>query len=161
MGFRFRLGFLTFGRSGTRLSFGGGGIGISIPITGKGRSFGRIGIGPFTWYGQSHEDVPLRPSQEGSASRLALRSEEALAIEAFREDQLFLQRLSKAGMPWRGVQERLKKELSSDLRAADRIAFNLVPEAMREAFGEQGIGWDTQKRPSKDGSGVTTWIVVK
>jgi hypothetical protein len=64
-------------------------------------------------------------------------------------------------MPWRGVQERLKKELSSDLRAADRIAFNLVPEAMRAAFGEQGIGWDTQKRPSKDGSGVTTWIVVK
>lgn len=50
MGFRFRLGPFTFGRSGTRLSLGGGGAGVSVPLSGKGRSFGKIGLGPFSWY---------------------------------------------------------------------------------------------------------------
>lgn len=46
MGFRFRLGPFTFGRTGTRLSLWSGGVGFSTPLSGKGRTFGTVGIGP-------------------------------------------------------------------------------------------------------------------
>jgi len=50
MSFRFRLGPFTFGRPGTRLSLWRHGSGFSVPLSGKSRSFGRIGFGPFSWY---------------------------------------------------------------------------------------------------------------
>jgi hypothetical protein len=102
------------------------------------------------------------PAEEGSAANPhAFTFEEVAAIEAFRADQRFRQRLQQNGMAWRGVQERLKEELPRHLGAPDRIAYGLVPEAMSAVFGQQGAAWGTEKRPSKDGSGLTTWIVVK
>ena len=154
MGFRFRLGPFTFGRTGTRLSFWGGGIGFSTPLFGKGLSFGKVAIGPLSWYGQS---MPA----EKAANPHAFTSDEVAAIEAFLADQRFLERLQKNGMTWRGVQERLKEELPRNLGALDRIAYGLVPKAMNAVFGQQGAAWGTEKRPSKGGSGLTTWIVVK
>jgi hypothetical protein len=50
MGFRFRLGPFTFGRTGTRLNLWRRGTGVSIPLSGKGRSFGKISAGPIVWY---------------------------------------------------------------------------------------------------------------
>jgi uncharacterized protein len=64
-------------------------------------------------------------------------------------------------MPWRGVQERLKEELPHHLGSVDSIAYGLVPKAMSAVFGPQGAAWITEKRPSKSGSGLTTWVVVK
>jgi hypothetical protein len=102
------------------------------------------------------------PAEEGAAvNPHAFTSEEVAVIEAFRADQRFLERLQKNGMPWRGVQERLKEELPRRLGALDRIAYGLVPKAMSAVFGQQGAAWGTEKRPSKSGSGLTTWIVVK
>jgi hypothetical protein len=102
------------------------------------------------------------PTEEGSVAKPhAFTSEEVAAIEAFRADQHFLERLQKSGMPWRGVQERLKEELPRHVGEPDRIAYGLVPKAMNAVFGQQGGAWGTEKRPSKGGSGLTTWIVVK
>ncbi len=78
MGFRFRLGPFTFGRTGTRLSLWGGGTGLSIPLSGKGRSFGKISIAP-------------------AADPATWTAEEVAAIEAFRSDQPFLERLQQNG----------------------------------------------------------------
>jgi len=50
MSFRFRLGPFTFGRTGARLSPWRRQTGVSIPLSGKGRSFGKIRFGPFSWY---------------------------------------------------------------------------------------------------------------
>jgi hypothetical protein len=50
MSFRFRLGPFTFGRTGTRLSLWRRRGGVSIPLSGEGRSFGKLGFGPFSWY---------------------------------------------------------------------------------------------------------------
>lgn len=155
MAFRFRLGPFTFGRTGARLSLWAGGVGFSTPLSGKGRSFGKVSIGPLSWYGQSS-----MPAEEGSAAH-AFTSEEVAAIEALRADQHFLERLQRNGMPWRGVQERLKEELPLHLGDVDRTAYGLVPKAMSVMFGQQGAAWGTEKRPSKSGSGLTTWIVVK
>lgn len=130
MGFRLRAGPFTFGRGGSRLSLWLGGIGFSTPLSGKGRTFGKVGIGPLSWYGQSGESR--------SSSPPALISEELAAIEAFRADERFLERLQQNGMTWRGVQERLKEELPRHLAALDHIAYGLVPKAMNAVFGQQG-----------------------
>jgi hypothetical protein len=79
---------------------------------------------------------------------------------AFRSDQQFLERLRQNGLPWRGVQERLKEELPESLSNRDNIAYGLVPKAMNETFGEQGIAWKTIKQPARSGDGYTTWIVI-
>jgi hypothetical protein len=82
------------------------------------------------------------------------------AIEGFRCDLKFLDRLRRYGAPWRGVQERLKEEVPDNLSDRDDVAYSLVPKAMDAAFGPQEIGWTTEKRPSKSGNGHTTWIVT-
>lgn len=157
MGFRFRLGPLTFGRSGVRLSLWRGGIGFSTPLSKKGRTFGKVGLGPVRWYGQSRIGRPPSPIEETPV----VTSEEGAAIEAFRADQRFLERLRDNGQPWRGVQERLKEELPPHLVGREDVAYGLVPKAMSAVFGRQGFAWSTEKRPAKSGSGETTWVVVK
>lgn len=159
MGFRFRLGPFTFGRSGTRLSLWRGGMGVSTPLSGKGRTVGKVSIGPLSWYGQSGAAMPAE--ELSAVNPCAFTPEEVAAIEALRADHHFLDRLQQNGMPWRGVQERLKEELPGHLRTLDSIAYALVPKAVSAVFGQQGSGWITEKRPSKSGSGSTTWIVVK
>ena len=159
MGFRIRLGPFTFGPGGARLSFWRGGIGFSIPLSGKGRAFGKVGIGPLSWYSPSRKAKRPLPAEASSGAELdALAVGEMLALSAFRADQRFLERLQKQGMPWRGVQERLKEELPRELVELDDIAYRLVPKAMNAVFGRHG--WRTEKRPSKSGTGSTTWIVV-
>lgn len=160
MGFRFRLGPFTFGRTGARLSLWAGGAGFSTPLSGKGRTFGKIGFGPISWFGQSGEsNSPTEDKLAKDPHDLLL--EEAVAINAFRADHIFLKRLQQNGMPWRRVQERLKEELPIQLGARDRAAYALVPKALSAVFGPQGTGWSTEKRLSKDGSRLTTWIVVQ
>lgn len=104
------------------------------------------------------------PSQEEQAEpdeeQDALRSYEDAAIKAFKADAQLLDRLRKLGVPWRGVQERLKEALPDVLSDRDSIAYGLVPKAMTAVFGEQNTAWNTEKRPSKSGSGFTTWIAI-
>ncbi|MBN1857803.1 DUF87 domain-containing protein [Candidatus Bipolaricaulota bacterium] len=90
----------------------------------------------------------------------ALGTYEEAAIESFKSDEDFLSKLRTNGMPWRGVQERLKEVLPDVLSDRHQIAYGLVPKAMVAVFGEQHSGWKTEKRPAKSGSGFTTWIVV-
>lgn len=160
MGFRFRIDPFTFGRTGTRLSLWLGGIGISTPLSGKGRTFGKVSVGPVSWYGQSGKNMPALPSEEAVDPK-PLSAHEGAAIDAFRADLRFLERLRQKGMPWRGVQERLKEELPNFLPDLDNVAYGLVPKAMNITFGQQEVAWGTEKRPSKSGTGLTTWIVVK
>ncbi len=85
---------------------------------------------------------------------------EILAIEKFKTDKVFLQRLQNFGVPWRGVQENLKESLPESLSGRDKVAYKLVARAMTEVFGKQGVGWETEKRASKSGDSQTTWIVI-
>ena len=59
MGVRFRLGPLTFGRTGTRLSLWRRGTRVSIPLSGKGRSFGKISAGPIAWYSSALRTIAV------------------------------------------------------------------------------------------------------
>jgi hypothetical protein len=98
---------------------------------------------------------------EPDAEQDALGSYQEAAIESFRSDQGLLDRLRRSGMPWRGVQERLKEALPDVLSDRDQIAYGLVPKAMNAVFGSQGTTWKTEKRDSRSRPGSpTTWIVV-
>lgn len=89
-----------------------------------------------------------------------LGSCEGAAIKAFQSDRKFLNRLRQYGVPWRGVQERLKEDLPEDLFDRDNIAYRLVPKGMDAVFGQQNTAWKTEKRTAKSGNGSTTWIVI-
>ncbi len=164
MRFRFRIGPFTFGRGGTRLSLWSRGTGFSIPLSGKkGRSFGKVGFGPFSWFfgGSPTTSTATGGTQaEVEKKQHGLDSYEGAAIKSFRSDRLFLEKLRQYGVPWRGVQERLKEELPEHLIDRNNIAYGLVPKAMDAVFGQQNAAWKTEKRQSKSGSGFTTWIVI-
>ena len=154
MSFRFRLGPLTFGRTGVRLSLWGRRGGVSIPLSGEGRSFGQIGFGPLWWFFSGSAR-----GREAREKQPAL-SYETRVIESFQSDRDFVEKLLRFGMPWRGVQEKLKEKLPSFLSDQDGIAYGLVPKTLDTVFGAQGTAWKTEKRPSKSGNGHTTWIVI-
>jgi DNA helicase HerA-like ATPase len=96
---------------------------------------------------------------EGDIDVLEIHS--ARAIEAFRNDHQTLERIRNNGLPWKGVQEALKRHLPDILDDRDQFAYNLVIRAMDEVFGKQGAKWDTEKREKKSGPGFTTWVVLK
>lgn len=166
MRFRFRLGPFTFGRGGTRLSLWRNGSGVSIPLSGKGRSFGKIGIGPFSWFFGGPANTKQLPTLSNDAylreTSSIPYSFEAAAIRALHADTQFRSKLQEYGVPWRGVQERLKQELpAAHFEDRDKVAYRLVSEAMDAIYGQQGVAWKTVKRPSKGGNGYTTWILAQ
>ena len=164
MRLRFRLGPFTFGKSGTRLSLWKGGTGISIPLSKKkGRTFGKVGVGPISAYfgGSSSKPTEKQDSQvKVDNTPQSIGSEEVAAIEEFGSDQQLLYKLQNYGVPWRGVQERLKEAFPENIEDRNNIAYKLVPKAMDTIFGKQNTVWKTEKRPSKSGKGDTTWIVI-
>ena len=101
-----------------------------------------------------HEEQDVDEEQD------TLATYEDASIETFKNDREFLDKLKQYGVPWKGVQEQLKGSLPDVLSDRDNIAYRLVPKAMTAVFGEQEIGWKTEKRPSKSRSGFTTWILV-
>ncbi|HEY8510076.1 MAG TPA: hypothetical protein VIL32_17085, partial [Steroidobacteraceae bacterium] len=114
--------------------------------------------------GEAASPVSSTPPEDGEGEveeeADVLGSYEEAAINALRSDTQFLDKLRQNGMPWRGVLERLKQELPDILSDRDKIAYGLVARAMNTVIGPQNTAWRTDKRPSKTGSGYTTWIVV-
>jgi hypothetical protein len=159
MSFRFRLGPITFGSTGIRLSLWRRRLGLSIPLFGKGHTFGKLGFGPFIWFFRGLSAGHWRETNEKKGQPL-LGPYEKAAINGFRSDRQFLEKLRRYDLPWRGVQERLKKELPDLLSNRDNIAHNLVSKAMDTVFGPQEKSWKTERRPSKSRVGYTTWIVI-
>jgi hypothetical protein len=123
----------------------------------KSRSFGKVKAGPLSWFfsgsQQYNDKQELNTEHSGEPYELD-------AIKAFSSDQQLLGKLQHHGVPWRGIQERLKEALPYDLPDLDSVAYKLVPKALNTILGPQGTAWKTQKKPSKSGNGSTTWIVL-
>lgn len=157
MSFRLRLGPFTFGRSGTRVSIWNRGSGISIPLSNKKGTFGKVKIGPISGhFGSPSSKKSTKQKQQDRK----LKSYENVAIEAFNSDIQLISRLKKYGVPWRAVQESLRGALPNHLTDRNNVAYRLVPNAMDIVFGKQNTAWKTEKRQSKSGTGQTTWIVI-
>ena len=66
---RFRIGPFTFGSSGIRFSPWRRGSGVSVPILGaKGNSFGKIKLGPFSFYFGGKKRAKKQIEQRSSPS---------------------------------------------------------------------------------------------
>ena len=83
------------------------------------------------------------------------------AINSLRNNVLLIEGIQQNGKPWYGIQIELMNALPDVIDEEERrqIAYNIVPRAMNEIFGDER--WDTEKRPKKSGSGTTSWIVLK
>ena len=163
---RLRIGPFTFGKSGTRLSLWGRNGGISIPLSKKSKStFGRVSFGPFSWFfGNNKSTKKKSRSYETNTKNEQLANDknysEAEAIKSFSSDSKFLNIIRDKGIPWRGIQERLKEEIPESIFNRNEISYRLVPKALNSVFGKQDYAWKTEKRPSKSGDGYTTWIII-
>ena len=167
MGFRFRIGPFTFGRTGARLSLWNRGTGISVPLTGDKKStFGKVKVGPLSYHFNEKKGKKKKNTAETGFSPKRdntqnLNPHEEKAIEIIAGDKIFINKLISQGFPWRGIQERIKEELPTDLAERDKVAYNLVPKSMEIIFGKQNHKWSAEKRASKSGTGFTTWVVIK
>jgi hypothetical protein len=83
------------------------------------------------------------------------------AITRVAGDTAFIGAIRANGIPWKGIVDALEKALPNVLEDRNKIAYDLVPQFLKETFGEEGVEWDTEKRPRKTGSGTTTWVVLK
>jgi hypothetical protein len=81
------------------------------------------------------------------------------AIATVAQDKVTLDRISGNGLPWRGIIEALERALPDLLDGRKDIAHNLVRPFMDSVFGPDK--WETERRPSKSSSGMTTWVVLK
>jgi len=100
-----------------------------------------------------------KPLEEPSMDFLAAYS--SSAILSFKNDVQFVSDIRTKGKPWYGVKLHLKNDLPDIIPEGerDKIAFDLVPKALNEAFGEDG--WKTEKRPKVSGTGMTVWVIVQ
>jgi hypothetical protein len=106
------------------------------------------------------EDKPVEPevvAAEAPEDVLSTYSEAAIAKVA--QDNALLERIRSNGIPWMGVLDPLEQALPDVLDDRNKIAYELVPEFMDKVFGRGK--WQTERRPSKSGSGTTAWIVLK
>lgn len=97
---------------------------------------------------------------EEDEKRDALDTYKSAALEKFKSDKKFHDRLQTHGVPWRGVIEKLRSFLPDILDDTNKIAHNLVAEAMNTTFGKQGAGWKTERRDAKNGPRQITWVIV-
>jgi hypothetical protein len=118
-------------------------------------------------YAAVGEGNPAAVAAEASAAEKpdepvdVLEEYAAIALNGFRNNKPTLDRIRRTGLPWRGVQQSLFEALPDVLDTQERnnLAYRLVPRAMNEIFGKDK--WETERRPSKSGSGTTTWIILK
>ena len=78
-----------------------------------------------------------------------------------RNNVLLIEGIQQNGKPWYGIQIEVMNALPDVIDEEERrqIAYNIVPQAMNEIFGDGN--WDTEKRPKKSGAGTTSWIIIK
>lgn len=83
------------------------------------------------------------------------------AIETFKNDTTTIERIKQNGWPWMGILKVLENGLPDviDQQERNKFAYRIVPRALNEVFGEGN--WDTERRPKRDGSGMTPWVILK
>ena len=94
------------------------------------------------------------PGQEVEAGSVdVLRSIEARAIREFSESE-WKERVQTDGAAWGGLKAFFLEVLPDDLDDRDNMAYQLVPKALNQIFGQQNTGWHTFKNSSTG----TNWV---
>lgn len=84
------------------------------------------------------------------------------AIASLRTDEEFQRWRERGAIPWRGVQEALKRGVPENtVPDLERWAYELVPDALEELFGPREKAWTTERRAKKDDPARTVlWVVI-
>jgi hypothetical protein len=102
---------------------------------------------------------------EGAKDRLDLDElYRRAAIEHLERDEELQGRLEHREIPWRGMQEALKRGVPEDNSIPDleQWAYELVPVVLEQLYGPQDTGWHTERRTKRDDPTRTTlWIVIR
>jgi hypothetical protein len=106
-----------------------------------------------------HEPLPVAGDVHSDEAPDAFETYVLSAIQKLKVDTSTINKLKTQGMPWKGIQVKLVESLPDVISDRDQFAYSIVSRAMNSIFGEGR--WDTERRPSKSGSGTTSWIVVK
>jgi uncharacterized protein len=86
-----------------------------------------------------------------------MQSYEANVIEVFKANADLISEIREKGAPWVKVQVFLKNALPSTIDDAWQEAYQLLPKAMSEVFGEQDVGWERFRHPNSGKS----WLKVR
>jgi uncharacterized protein len=87
--------------------------------------------------------------EDASPGQDVLRHHERNAIEALSTNDEVRRLLVAGGIRWRRLVEILRDALPSTMRDREKIAYNLVPNALNEMCGLQGEAWVTERRGGK------------
>ncbi len=116
---------------------------------------------------QEVETVTSTESLEGLSGKKIEEPEDvfaiyiASAIDTFKNDTTTIGRIKQNGLPWMGILKVIENALPDviDQQERNKFAYSIVPRALNEVFGEGN--WETERRPKRDGSGMTAWVVIK
>ncbi len=75
-----------------------------------------------------------------------LRESQLSAIRALAENVEFRRDIEGQGIRWRRVVEMLRDGLPATMHDREKLAYNLVSTAISELYGEQNVGWATERR---------------
>ncbi len=110
------------------------------------------------------EAKPGTPGEsEGAEDRLDRGAlYQRAAIEHLESDEEARGWLEQGAIPWRGVQEALKRGVPQDsVPDAEQWAYELVPVALERLYGAQDKAWYTERRPKRDDPARTVlWVVI-
>ena len=101
--------------------------------------------------GVQEGDVPDQEEEVPTVD--VLRLIEARAIKQFSESE-WKGRVQTNGAAWGGLKAFFLDVLPNDLDGRDPIAYQLVPKALNQIFGDQGTGWHTFKNPESGANWV-------
>jgi hypothetical protein len=84
------------------------------------------------------------------------------AIEHLKVDVEFDDWLKRGEIPWRGVQEAIKRGVPADsVPDLERWAYELVPVALGQLCGPRDEAWYTERRAKRDDPARTVlWVVI-
>jgi len=104
------------------------------------------------------EDDHMPPESPGIDVR---ETQVRKAIAALEADTGLVSQMRDQGVPWWEVQRRLANALPKVMPWDERkqLAYSIVPRAVDEVIGPEGIAWHSAKAPRPDGSAITTWIL--
>ncbi|WP_207635382.1 hypothetical protein [Symbiobacterium thermophilum] len=120
---------------------------------------------------RSTYEAVLRPAGEAAAARAhpeeaaaeedvdSLKLPLSRAFEKVRSDKAFMDELRTTGVPWGVIVGKIKEHLPTEWHDLDNRAYQSVKPFLDETFGQGN--WDTEKRPTRDGSRSVTWAFVR
>lgn len=113
-----------------------------------------------TGFGYAFQDNVVAEKEDMDGLDIDSTVASNVVFEKFKAEMLFFSRLNGAGLPWRGVQEKIKEFLPEDVLDIEAMSYKLVPLVLSKLYGAQNVGWYVEKRSSKSGPGQTAWVVV-